>query len=154
MQQQRSTAPTSLPAQFSALSATPASHQSPSAGPPFGALLRSFRERADISQSALGRRSDVHPSIVNRLESGERSPSGPDLVEALAQGIGLSPDDTDRLFAAGGFAPGVINQLGPGDPTLLLVAQALTDSRVPSDERQRLRDVIAAAARWCRAASR
>ena len=83
-----------------------------------------------------------------------RTPSGPGLVEALARGLQLSPDDTDRLLAAAGFVPAVITRLGAGDPTLLLVAQVLTDSRVSEDERQRLRDVVEAAVRWCRAASR
>ena len=120
----------------------------------FGTSLRSFRERSGHSQSALGRRAGVHASIVNRLESRDRSPSSPELVEALARGLQLSPDDTDRLLASGGFVPAVITRLGAGDPTLLLVAQALTDSRVPDDERQRLRSVVEAASRWCRAASR
>ena len=84
----------------------------------------------------------------------DRTPSSPALVEALARGLRLSPDDTDRLLAAAGFVPSVITRLGPGDPTLLLVAQVLTDSRVSDDEQQRLRDVVEAAARWCRAASR
>ena len=120
----------------------------------FGATLRELREQTDLSQSALGRRAQVHASIVSRLESGDRTPSNPGLVEALARGLQLSPDDTDRLLAAAGFVPAVIMRLGAGDPTLLLVAQVLTDSRVSGDERQRLRDVVEAAARWCRAASR
>ncbi len=120
----------------------------------FGTTLRELREQTALSQSALGRRAQVHASIVSRLESGDRTPSSPGLVEALARGLRLSPDDTDRLLAAAGFVPSVITRLGPGDPTLLLVAQVLTDSRVSDDERQRLRAVIEAAARWCRAASR
>ncbi len=120
----------------------------------FGTALRAFREQTDLSQSALGRRAQVHASIVSRLESGDRTPSSPGLVEALARGLQLSPDDTDRLLAAAGFVPVVITRLGAGDPTLLLVAQVLTDSRISADERQRLRAVIETAARWCRAASR
>ncbi len=120
----------------------------------FGSTLRELREQTDLSQSALGRRAQVHASIVSRLESGDRTPSSPGLVEALARGLQLSPDDTDRLLAAAGFVPAVITRLGAGDPTLLLVAQVLTDSRVSDDERQRLRDVVEAATRWCRAASR
>ncbi len=120
----------------------------------FGATLRELREQTGLSQSAIGRRAQVHASIVSRLESGDRTPSSPGLVEALARGLQLSPDDTDRLLAAAGFVPAVITRLGAGDPTLLLVAQVLTDSRVSADERQRLRDVVEAAARWCRAASR
>ena len=75
-------------------------------------------------------------------------------MEALATGLRLSPDDTDRLLAAAGFVPAVILRLGAGDPTILRLAQALSDNRVSPDERQRLRQVVEAAARWCRAASR
>ncbi len=120
----------------------------------FGTALRTLREQTDLSQSALGRRAQVHASIVSRLESGDRTPSSPGLVTALARGLRLSPDDTDRLLAAAGFVPAVIMRLGPGDPTLLLLAQVLTDSRISADERQRLRAVVETTARWCRAASR
>ena len=125
-------------------------------GPPnaFGTALRELREQSNLSQSALGRRAQIHASIVSRLESGDRTPSNAALVEALATGLRLSPDDTDRLLAAAGFVPAVILRLGAGDPTILRLAQALSDNRVSPDERQRLRQVVEAAARWCRAASR
>ena len=120
----------------------------------FGTALRELREQSNLSQSALGRRAQIHASIVSRLESGDRTPSNAALVEALATGLRLSPDDTDRLLAAAGFVPAVILRLGAGDPTILRLAQALSDNRVSPDERQRLRQVVEAAARWCRAASR
>lgn len=131
-----------------------ASRLQPGPANAFGTALRELREQSNLSQSALGRRTQVHASIVSRLESGDRTPSSPALVEALATGLRLSPDDTDRLLAAAGFVPAVILRLGAGDPTLLRLAQALSDNRVSPDERQRLRQVVEAAARWCRAASR
>ena len=131
-----------------------ASRLQPGPANAFGTALRELREQSNLSQSALGRRAQIHASIVSRLESGDRTPSNAALVEALATGLRLSPDDTDRLLAAAGFVPAVILRLGAGDPTILRLAQALSDNRVSPDERQRLRQVVEAAARWCRAASR
>ena len=131
-----------------------ASRMQPGPANAFGTALRELREQSNLSQSALGRRAQIHASIVSRLESGDRTPSNAALVEALATGLRLSPDDTDRLLAAAGFVPAVILRLGAGDPTILRLAQALSDNRVSPDERQRLRQVVEAAARWCRAASR
>ena len=131
-----------------------ASRMQPGPANAFGTALRELREQSNLSQSALGRRAQIHASIVSRLESGDRTPSNAALVEALATGLRLSPDDTDRLLAAAGFVPAVILRLGAGDPTILRLAQVLSDNRVSPDERQRLRQVVEAAARWCRAASR
>ena len=131
-----------------------ASRLQPGPANAFGTALRELREQSNLSQSALGRRAQIHASIVSRLESGDRTPSNAALVEALATGLRLSPDDTDRLLAAAGFVPAVILRLGAGDPTILRLAQVLSDNRVSPDERQRLRQVVEAAARWCRAASR
>ncbi|HLZ08395.1 MAG TPA: helix-turn-helix transcriptional regulator, partial [Chloroflexota bacterium] len=38
----------------------------------FGVLLRTLREQAGLSQSALARQAGLDPSFVNRLESGRR----------------------------------------------------------------------------------
>jgi transcriptional regulator with XRE-family HTH domain len=40
----------------------------------FGANLRSARERAGLTQEALGHRADFHPTEVNRIENGHRNP--------------------------------------------------------------------------------
>jgi transcriptional regulator with XRE-family HTH domain len=39
-----------------------------------GANLRSARERAGLTQEALGHRADFHPTEVNRIERGRRNP--------------------------------------------------------------------------------
>jgi transcriptional regulator with XRE-family HTH domain len=40
----------------------------------FGANLRTARERAGLTQEALGHRADFHPTEVNRIERGRRNP--------------------------------------------------------------------------------
>jgi transcriptional regulator with XRE-family HTH domain len=40
----------------------------------FGANLRAARERAGLTQEALGHRADFHPTEVNRIERGLRNP--------------------------------------------------------------------------------
>ena len=42
----------------------------------FGVLLRTLREQAGLSQSALARQAGLDPSFVNRLESGRRGRTG------------------------------------------------------------------------------
>jgi transcriptional regulator with XRE-family HTH domain len=40
----------------------------------FGDNLRSARERAGLTQEALGLRASFHPTEVNRIERGRRNP--------------------------------------------------------------------------------
>ncbi|HTA32768.1 MAG TPA: helix-turn-helix transcriptional regulator [Solirubrobacteraceae bacterium] len=40
----------------------------------FGANLRAARERAGLTQEALGLRASFHPTEVNRIERGRRNP--------------------------------------------------------------------------------
>lgn len=40
----------------------------------FGDNLRLARERAGLTQEALGHRADFHPTEVNRIERGRRNP--------------------------------------------------------------------------------
>lgn len=49
----------------------------PSPGDPrsiFAANLRSARQRAGLTQEALGHRADFHPTEVNRIENARRNP--------------------------------------------------------------------------------
>ena len=66
----------------------------------FPQLLRQVREAAGLSQNALGRRIDINPGTINRLETGEREPTGREQVLQLAGGIGLDATQTipDALF--------------------------------------------------------
>jgi transcriptional regulator with XRE-family HTH domain len=107
----------------------------------FGQVLRTLRERAGLSQSALARRAGLDPSFVNRLESGQRGADRA-VAEALIDGLGLAPADADRLLAAGGHLPALFARLGLHDPTLQLVAQVLADERLSPEERAAFRQVV------------
>jgi transcriptional regulator with XRE-family HTH domain len=54
-----------------------------------GANLRRHRERAGLSQEALGERCDLHRTAISLLERGKRSPQLRTLV-ALSRGLELS----------------------------------------------------------------
>jgi transcriptional regulator with XRE-family HTH domain len=41
----------------------------------FGDVLRRYRERSNLSQLGLAKRSGVHASIINRFERDERHPA-------------------------------------------------------------------------------
>lgn len=109
----------------------------------FPTLMRSYRERAGLSQRALARASAVNPAIISRLESGDRGPSGPPQVEAIAGALRLGADDVDQLLAAAGYWPGSFLALGAADPTLLAVARLLAADRLPPADRERFRRVLA-----------
>jgi transcriptional regulator with XRE-family HTH domain len=93
----------------------------------FSALFRRWRERAGLSQNALARRMDVNPAYVNRLEHGGRGAGNRALVEAAAAALALDAGERDTLLAAAGHWPTTLVELGPGDPTLRLVADLLSD---------------------------
>ncbi len=110
--------------------------------PAFAELLKSYRVARGLSQRALARAARINPAIANRLESGERGPSGPDQVRAIAAALGLDAEQSDRLLGAAGFWPDVYLRVGPDDPTLLRVAQLLASPRVAEPDRARFRAVI------------
>jgi len=67
----------------------------PTAGDPratLGANLRSARERAGLTQEALGLRADFHPTEVNRIERGRRNP-GLLTVVRLAKALDIPAGD-------------------------------------------------------------
>jgi len=112
----------------------------------FGAVLRTLREDARLSQSALARRAKLDASFVNRLESGKRS-ADRGVVEALAQALELNDADTDRLLAAGGYVPSIFARVGLSDPTLQLVARILADETLSAVDRAEFRQVVEAIGR-------
>jgi transcriptional regulator with XRE-family HTH domain len=81
----------------------------------FGAMLRALRIERGLSQTGLGSSSGVGAAYVNRMERpGQRSRTGRAIgrvhpgrpvVLALAEGLGLSGSDADRLLFAAGLAP-------------------------------------------------
>lgn len=58
----------------------------------FGDNVRAARTAAGLTQEALGHRSGLHPTEINRMERGRRNP-GIITVARLAGGLGLPASD-------------------------------------------------------------
>jgi transcriptional regulator with XRE-family HTH domain len=58
----------------------------------FAANLRSARERAGLTQEALGHRANFHPTEVNRIEQGRRNPGLLTIVK-LARALEIPAGD-------------------------------------------------------------
>jgi transcriptional regulator with XRE-family HTH domain len=108
----------------------------------FAALLRRYRERADLSCNELARAVGVDPSYISRLERGEREPPRRRVVDGLAAALRLDLVDQDCLLVSAGYAPATVAVLGHWDSTLQAVADVLTDEGIPQEELDRFRQVI------------
>ncbi len=108
----------------------------------FAELLKSYREQVGFSQRALARASQINPAIISRLESGDRSPSGPEQVLAITRTLALDDQRTNRLLASAGYWPKAILALGPQDETLLSIAGVLTDQKLGQEAKGRFRQVV------------
>lgn len=117
----------------------------------FGTRLRAYREKAGLSQNALGRASGLNPATINRFESGQRSPDTRSSVEQICAALELSAPECDDLLAAAGYLPDIYSVVPPSDPTLLAVAQALGDTALPDADREELRSIVTAICRRWRA---
>jgi transcriptional regulator with XRE-family HTH domain len=113
----------------------------------FGDVLRALRTARGVSQSARAGRAGIDRSYVNRLEAGERGAPAEPGTEALARALDLTDPEADRLFAAAGLLPRSLRALGPTDPTILLLAQRLTDTRLSPEARAALRATVETIAR-------
>ena len=111
----------------------------------FPQLLRQVREAAGVSQNALGRRIDINPGTINRLETGEREPTGREQVLQLAGGIGLDAEQTNRLVASAGYAPQAYDAIGLDNPTLLQIAAYLGAPERSTAERATFLQLVALA---------
>jgi transcriptional regulator with XRE-family HTH domain len=107
----------------------------------FASTLRTFRERARISQSELGRRCDFDHSFVSRLESGNRAPSR-NTVEAISSAINLGKDDHALLLHAAGFVSD--DERSPMSPLAVEVHSLLSDERAPLQYRMMVAQVVSA----------
>jgi Predicted transcriptional regulators len=58
----------------------------------FGDNLRAARERAGLTQEALGHGADFHPTEVNRIERGRRNPGLLTIVK-LAKALDIPAGD-------------------------------------------------------------
>ena len=108
----------------------------------FAELLKGYRERAGFSQRALARASQINPAIISRLESGDRTPSGPEQVLAIVRALALDDLSADRLLASAGYWPRAVLALGPQDESLLAVARVLTDGGVEQEAKIRFRHLL------------
>jgi transcriptional regulator with XRE-family HTH domain len=108
----------------------------------FGVMLRTLRERAGLSQSALARQAGLDPSFINRLESGRRGAERP-IADALVVALNLPAREADRLLAAGGFLPPSMVKVGLDDPTLQLVVEFLTAEPLGAAERAAFHRAVA-----------
>src|SRR5919202_5773583 len=63
------------------------------AGMHFGARLRRLREAAGLTQEALAERAGLSPNAVGALERGDRRHPHPGTLRALADALGLSPEE-------------------------------------------------------------
>jgi transcriptional regulator with XRE-family HTH domain len=113
----------------------------------FGEALRRFRVARGRSQASLAAAAGVDRSYVNRLETGERGAPALPAVEALAEALALTDPEADQLLAAAGQLPRSLRALGPADPTLLLLAQRLTDPQLSPAARAALRATVGFIAR-------
>lgn len=62
-------------------------------GERFGERLRQFRKDAHLTPEELGPKSNVHPQVIRKLESGERRHPRWDVAVRLADGLGVSLDE-------------------------------------------------------------
>lgn len=117
------------------------------AGDDFPTLMRQYRERAGLSQNGLADRAGRDPGTVNRLESGKRAPVNREMIEALAEVLGLATNERDRFLAAAGHLPADYAHVGLGDPDLRLVAEVLADPLLAGEARDEFRLAVRLAAR-------
>ncbi len=66
----------------------------------FGALLREYRMRAELSQEALAERAGMSANGISALERGYRRTPHRETVALLARALALEPDDRRHLDAA------------------------------------------------------
>lgn len=58
----------------------------------FGDRMRELRAKKDMSQDALARETDIHPTSIGRLERGGREPKMTTILR-LADGLGVEPGE-------------------------------------------------------------
>ncbi|MFB7629341.1 helix-turn-helix domain-containing protein [Streptomyces sp. NPDC056149] len=66
----------------------------------FSALLKRLRRAANLTQEALAERAGVGVRTIRGLETGERADPRVTTVRLLADALGLSPEDRERLLAS------------------------------------------------------
>ena len=109
----------------------------------FGAYLHELRGERGLTVRELAAAAGVHHTYVSKLERGDRQAPDDAVVEALAAALGATPAQLDQMRWRAGLTPRGGGAPGQDDPTLTLVAEALGDTSLPAQERDRLRRTIA-----------
>ena len=94
----------------------------------FGLLLKTYRERIDLSQNDLAIKAGLSASTISRIEGGSRGPLGKRRqILALAKALDLQQDEVDTLLSAADLAPSTAPEMSlhPRDETLYRLAQEL-----------------------------
>jgi len=104
----------------------------------FGATLRAFRLRANLSMPALGERAGFDASYVQRLETGGRPPT-PLAVNRLADALILDGEDRTRLLSRAFLPHG---EAPITDPRLVRIGAVLRDPATPERTRETLADLL------------
>ena len=125
----------------------------------FGNILKSYRERAGLSQTELAEQAGLSGSTISRIESGERNPlRRRSQVMALVKALGLNQAETDSLLSAADLAPSTATELSlhPRDDTLYKIAKELealrTDSQVTPAQVRFVEETLLLVLRGARAA--
>src|ERR671920_1828054 len=95
----------------------------PSTAPPFGALLREWRQRRRLSQLDLALEAGVSARHLSFVETGRSRPSA-EMVLHLAEQLDVPLRERNQLLLAAGFAP-VYGQRGLDDPEMGPVREAI-----------------------------
>ena len=124
----------------------------------FGGYLHDLRVERGATIRQLAAAAGVHHTYISKLERGDRQAPEESVVEALAAALGATPSQLDQLRWRAGLvphgesgpatpdaAPAAGAPTVPGDPTLTLVAEALSSASLPDAARDRLRQAVARA---------
>ena len=114
---------------------------SPGETSPFGQALRELRKARDLSQMELADIAGTSQRHVSFIELGRSVPSRA-MVLQIAESLGLTLSNRNRLLVAAGYAPLSVTQLGTWDEALQDVADVLTDARLTAEEREEFRTVV------------
>jgi transcriptional regulator with XRE-family HTH domain len=142
----------------------------------FTEYLFKLRERSGLSQYELAKRAGINPTHLNRIEKGERNPPKRNTIFNISEVLGLNRKERTELFIKAGYAPPAIKkekksgeiptplvyesplseneiaELGKcpdlSNPTVLLVAEALSDPGIPQKERTEMEKEISSFVAW------
>lgn len=78
-----------------------------------GEIIRREREKRDWSRVLLGRKADLDPSYIYRLETGRVKSPGIESIERIANAFGMSPNELLKLIGKHPARVPSVQKLGP-----------------------------------------